>query len=143
MKIYKAEKITNQIVLAFERLMPQLAKELDAPSKEYLERMIGREDINLFLAEIEDQIVGTVTFIINELPSGRKGRIEDVIVDADARGKGVAREMMQTVIDFAKAEGLHKIDLTSNPARVAAHKLYDACGFVKRDTTVFRLEIED
>ena len=143
MKIYKVEEMTQRVVVAFERLMPQLAEDLKAPSEAYLEKMIAREDVNLFLAELDDEIVGAVTLIINEMPSGRKGRIEDVIVDSAARGRGVARQMMDTVIDFAKAEGLEKIDLTSNPIRVAAHKLYDACGFVKRDTAVFRLEIKN
>ena len=142
MKIYKVEEITDQIVVAFERLIPQLADDLQASSRSGLEALIATESSILFLAEIDDCIVGTVTLLISMMPSGKKGRIEDVIVDAQVRGKGVAMAMMQVVIDYAREAGIHKLDLTSNPQRVAAHKLYEKCGFVKRETSIFRLELK-
>lgn len=140
-KIYKLDKITPTLVTAFEKLMPQLADGLTIPDEVYLKKMVEDKDINLFVAELDGEIVGTLTLIITNMLSGRKGRIEDVIVDEKVRGKGVANRIMQHSIDYAKQEGVEKIDLTSSPSRIAAHKLYEKCGFVKRETSVFRLDL--
>lgn len=141
MKIYKVENITDEVVEAFNRLIPQLSSSLESPTKEDLESMLQVQGHILFLAEIDGKIIGTVTLIICVQPSGKKGHIEDVIVDASARGHGVALQMMQAAIDYARKGGVAKLDLTSNPQREAAHRLYEKCGFEKRDTSVFRLNL--
>lgn len=141
MNIYKVEKITPEIVDAFKKLMQQLSSTLKAPGQTELETVIKAEGNYLFMAEINGEIVGTTTLLINVMASGIKARIEDVIVDTASRGQGVAMQLMQVAIDCAKECGVEKLDLTSGPHRQVAHRLYEKCGFVKRDTYVFRLDI--
>ena len=56
--------------------------------------------------------------------------VEDLLVDESARGKGIARKLMEELKKLAVKEGVPKIVLTCNPKRVAARKLYASMGFV-------------
>ncbi|HAC72525.1 MAG TPA: GNAT family N-acetyltransferase, partial [Porphyromonadaceae bacterium] len=64
--------------------------------------------------------------------------IEDVVVDENARGKGVAASLVYHALKVAREKGIEKVDLTSTPARVAANRLYQKLGFRKRETNVYR-----
>ena len=57
------------------------------------------------------------------------------------RGKGIGEKLTQFAIDYAVEQGFAEIDLTSNPTRVAANKLYQKLGFVLRETNIYRLNI--
>lgn len=96
-----------------------------------------------FVACIDNIVVGYM--ILNEMIDIIKNKkiyhIDYVCVDPEYRGQKVGKTMMDYVIDYAKKEGGSRIELTSNPTRVAAHKLYENCGFIKRDTNVFRKEL--
>ena len=96
-----------------------------------------------FVACIDDTVVGYM--ILNEMIDIIKNKktyhIDYVCVDPEYRGQKIGKTMMDYVIDYAKKEGGSRIELTSNPTRVAAHKLYENCGFIKRDTDVFRKEL--
>jgi GNAT superfamily N-acetyltransferase len=100
--------------------------------------LIKSENTHLFVAEREDEILGMLSLVVVDIPTGRKAWIEDVVVDAKARGLHIG----QALVEKAKAEaaelGAKKIYLTSNPSRKAAHALYHKCGFEEYDTTVFR-----
>ena len=62
----------------------------------------------------------------------------DVIVDDDARGKGVGRLLNEAAIEHALDQGAITVDLTSRPSREAANRLYQRIGFVPRETNVYR-----
>ncbi|MCB1026239.1 MAG: GNAT family N-acetyltransferase, partial [Microthrixaceae bacterium] len=64
--------------------------------------------------------------------------IEDVVVDADARGKGVGAALNTFALEVAESLGARSVDLTSRPSREAANRLYQRLGFVQRDTNVYR-----
>jgi ribosomal protein S18 acetylase RimI-like enzyme len=68
--------------------------------------------------------------------------IEDVVVDVAARGKGLGKDLMLFAIDYVSQKNISTINLTSSPERIAANKLYQKLGFVKRETNVYRLTIK-
>ena len=70
-----------------------------------------------------------------------KARIEDVVVDAAHRKKGVGQMLMEACIAKATAAGAESVDLTSNPRREAAHRLYERNEFVYYDTKVYRKQL--
>ena len=53
-------------------------------------------------------------------------------------GKGVGKELMNHALNVAKELGAKSADLTSRPSREAANKLYQAIGFERRETNVYR-----
>jgi len=138
MEIYEVKTISDTIFNAFKKLIPQLTGDQTFPKKEYLEAVINSGNTLIFLAEEDDIILGALTLIFNKIPTGTKAWIEDVVVDEAARGKGVGKKLTQFAIEYALAKGIIKIDLTSSPERIAANKLYQKLGFIKRETNVYR-----
>lgn len=97
-------------------------------------------DTQLLAATLDGRIVGVTVLALYPTLTGRKAWIEDVVVDTSERGAGIGRALVERAISEAQACGATTIDLTSNPSREAAHRLYRACGFEERATTPFRLK---
>jgi GNAT superfamily N-acetyltransferase len=142
MKIYKLDTVTDHLVHAFKILIPQLSSHCALPTKTDLENMVQSNTTELFIAEEHNQILGTFTLVFNTIPTGHKVWIEDVVVDSAARGKGLGKDLMLFAIDYVAQKHINTINLTSSPERIAANKLYQKLGFVKRETNVYRLTIK-
>ena len=141
MEIKQLTKLTDEIVIAFENLMPQLVNDYTI-SLPNLFAVLNSKNTFLYVAEENGEIIGTLTLIIYTIPSGKKASIEDVVVDYNMRGNGIARKMIHYAIDQANSMGIEKIDLTSSPYRVEANALYQSIGFLKRTTNVYRFELK-
>jgi len=78
-----------------------------------------------------EQLIGTAGFYRDKgLKTRHKGHIWGVYVTQEARGRGVAREMMRAVLERAvRLEGIEQIMLGVGTARDAASKLYRSLGF--------------
>ena len=135
---YIATDVTDELVDAMQRLVPQLSKSNPPPTRDALRAIVDSDASILFMARDDTGILGTLTLILFRIPTGIRAWIEDVIVDEAARGKGVGRILNEAAIDHAFAAGAITVDLTSRPSREAANRLYQRLGFVERDTNVYR-----
>ena len=140
MRIYRITTLSTELSKAFVRLLPQLSSSVSMPTEKFIEQMLCNDNIHLFVAEIEDKIVGMLTLAVVDIPTGRKAWIEDVVVDEAARGLQIGQALVEKAKEMAASLGAKKIYLTSNPSRKAAHALYHKCGFEEYDTTVFKIE---
>lgn len=138
-KISRAENPTTEILEAINRLLPQLSSSATPLSHDHLKGLLDNDASHLFVAEAEGKIVGMLSLVTVDIPTGRKAWIEDVVVDAEARGRHIGEALVERAKAEAKRLGAKRIYLTSNPARQAAHALYTKCGFEKYDTTLFRI----
>ena len=123
-------------------LMKELNDKLTV-TPEMQRRAVGSPGTRIFIAENDEKrIVGCATLCVYESPTGRKASVEDVVVSSAYRGQGIGRTLMQRIIDFAGSK-LSPIDLrlTSNPTRKEANELYQALGFVKRETNAYELKL--
>ena len=119
-------------------LVAQLTtKEVD-PSR--FDEVVDSHDTLLLTARCNGRIVGVLVLALYPTLTGRKAWIEDVVVDNAERGAGIGRALVERAIAEASERGAVTLDLTSNPSRQAAHRLYRACGFEERATTPFRLK---
>ena len=119
-------------------LVAQLTtKEVD-PSR--FDEVVDSHDTLLLTARCNGRIVGVLVLALYPTLTGRKAWIEDVVVDNAERGAGIGRALVERAIAEASERGAATLDLTSNPSRQAAHRLYRACGFEERATTPFRLK---
>jgi ribosomal protein S18 acetylase RimI-like enzyme len=132
------ETVTDEVVDAFARLIPQLSSSNPPPTRSQLEILVSSEASTLFLARVEGRIVGSLTLAMFRIPTGVRAWIEDVVVDEQARGHGVGEALNRAALDLARAEGAITVELTSRPSREAANRLYLRMGFVVRDTNVYR-----
>ena len=119
------------------RLLPQLSQTAMF-DREILNRMLENESVDLFLARLAGRVVGMATLVTFPIPTGVRGHIDDVVVDELTRGRGIARELLTAMIARAQALGVRSLDLTSRPSRDSAIRLYEASGFVRRDSILFR-----
>jgi ribosomal protein S18 acetylase RimI-like enzyme len=136
-------EIDDEVVAAFNHLIPQLSSSNPPPSHDELSQMAADPNIVLFIARDADTggIVGTLTLAFFRIPTGLQARIEDVVVDEVVRGRGVGEQLTNAAIDRARAAGAKAVGLTSRPAREAANRLYLRRGFEIRDTNVYRLKL--
>lgn len=140
-EIVECDVVTDEVVEAFERLVPQLSSSNPPPSRERLDEITASPATVLFLARDQGEIVGSLTLALFRIPTGLRAWIEDVVVDGGARGKGVGEALNRAAIERARGAGAVSIDLTSRPSREAANRLYQRIGFVARDTNVYRYTI--
>lgn len=54
---------------------------------------------------------------------------------------GIAEHLVRAALDAARDAGAHHVDLTSNPSREAANRLYVRLGFERRETNAYRFQL--
>jgi ribosomal protein S18 acetylase RimI-like enzyme len=145
MKIEIVNEVTDKLVEAFLRLMPQLTPFSPAPDRKYLEQIIQSPCISLFVARDSGNkgaIVGALTLVVFPAPTGLHAWIEDVVVDDASRGQGVGASLVQEAIAKATRLGAGAVNLTSRPSREAANRLYQRLGFQQRQTNLYQLKLK-
>ena len=128
------------VLAACHRLIPQLSSSSAPISAQELEEIIQSDTTVLFAARSGQEIVGLLTLAIFQIPTGVRAWIEDVVVDNQARGKGVGDALNRAALAEAERRGAKTVDLTSRPSREAANRLYQRLGFKQRDTNVYRYD---
>jgi ribosomal protein S18 acetylase RimI-like enzyme len=134
-----ADEVTDELVDAFDRLVPQLSRSSPPPTREQLTEIVESPATFLLVARTDDgAIVGSLTLVLFRIPTGLRAWIEDVVVDEAGRGQGVGEALNRYAIDVAAERGARSVDLTSRPSREAANRLYRRLGFEPRETNVYR-----
>jgi len=136
-----ASVVDDELVAAFEHLIPQLSSSSPPPSRDVLSDLVDGEDTALFIARVDGAIVGSLTLAFYRIPTGMKAWIEDVVVDDAARGHGVGRKLNEAALDEARRRGAKNVSLTSRPSREAANRLYQRIGFAPRETNLYRYDL--
>lgn len=141
MEIFIAREVTDELMDAFARLVPQLSTTNVAPTRAELEDMISSSCDIVFMAREDGVLVGSLTLIVFRVPTGLRAWIEDVVVDSSMRGRGIGEALTRAAIEEAQRLGAKTVDLTSRPAREAANRLYQRIGFEQRNTNVYRYKL--
>ena len=136
--VVRVHTVDDELVEAFDRLIPQLSSSSPPPTRDHLAAMVDSEDTVLYVARVDGRILGSLTLAFYRIPTGTKAWIEDVVVDAEARGHGVGELLNRAALDEARARGAKDVSLTSRPSREAANRLYRRIGFEPRETNVYR-----
>jgi ribosomal protein S18 acetylase RimI-like enzyme len=138
-------EINIELLDALARLMPQLST-ADCPAPEEVKAIIDSQCSTLFIARHPDKgapIIGAACLATFRTMTGLHAWIEDVVVDENVRGQRVGEALTRAAIDHAASLGITKIDLTSNPERKSANRLYQRIGFQPRHTNLYRYFIEE
>lgn len=115
-----------------------------AEARRIFARIRNYPDYHLYLARDPDgRAVGTFALLIMDNLGHRGARsavIEDVVVAADCRDRGIGSEMMTFAVMLCRAGGCYKISLSSNRNREGAHRFYENLGFARHGFS-FLLEL--
>ena len=95
------------------------------------------------VAVLSNEVVGylTINKLYDSVLDCKYCYINYVCVKEKYRNNGIATSLFNKVFEICKNENISYIELTSNPMRLEAHKLYKKLGFNIRETDVFRKEI--
>ena len=138
-KINQLTTASQDVLNRINSLLPVLSEDMPLLTYDKLVEIINSDNITIFVAEENGEIVGMMTFVTYRIPSGLKAWIEDVVVDNSKQGKGIGRSLIEKAIEYADQLNIIKVDLTTAPFRVAANALYQMIGFTKRETNVYRI----
>jgi GNAT superfamily N-acetyltransferase len=132
--------MTPAEVRSLNHLVAQMSRQPHVMSEEHYRRLVAFPGA-VFVARDGERIVGLAQLVVNVLPSKIKGWAEDVVVDEDYRGKGIARKLLELVVAEARQAGCKHLNLTSGNDRAEAQALYAALGFKLRDSQLYRLDL--
>ena len=125
---------------AMQRFLNQLTTSPMVLTESMFHQLLSSENSHLFFIMKDEQIAGMLTVGIYYSPTGGKAWIEDVVVDETFRGQGLSKLLVAHAIEFVKSQQIPLLMLTSNPKRIAANKLYQAMGFERKETNVYRMK---
>lgn len=106
-------------------------------AREWHEQVLSIPGRVLLVAEIEGRTAGFIHGQVAERPPlwrmARIGRIDEVAVHREFRGRGVGRAMLQAMEAEFKKRGLSHADLMVDEQNAAARGLYASQGFYERE----------
>ncbi|HEY8864200.1 MAG TPA: GNAT family N-acetyltransferase [Candidatus Dormibacteraeota bacterium] len=138
-RIESVIEATPEVHAALAHLLPQLNDQLPVPTMERLQAMVADPAVTVLLAKDGEEVVGTTTVIVYTTPFWIKARLDEVVVDEAARGKGVGAALVTAALDVAREKGAQVAELQSGVQRDAANRLYQRMGFKPRETNVYRI----
>ena len=140
MRIERVNSPTEELLVALQRLIPQLGKHKAPPTSDELHTLIASESCILLIArEAEEpgEIIGTLCLNFYLVPTGVRSIVEDLVVDERMRRRGVGEALVRRAIELAREAGANGVALTSNQQREAANQLYLSMGFELRKTNAY------
>lgn len=144
-RIEEATWVDDELLEAFQLLIPQLSSSNPPPDAATLEAIVNGTETILLIARDEldgGRIVGSLTLALFQIPTALRAWIEDVVVDTAVRGRGIGEKLNLVALERAAAAGAATVDLTSRPKRESANRLYQRMGFIRRDTNVYRFAFD-
>jgi len=90
----------------------------------------------IFVAGLDDVVMGFVVVRIGNSDTGRVATIEQVFVTNDVRGLGVGDSLISASVAWAKSQNLNALDGFALPGDRETKNLYERAGMVARLITV-------
>ena len=115
---------------------------LDVCTAKNIWESIEEQNIKYFVAKENGKIVASCYIcIIPNLTRGGKpiGFIENVITDAEYRGKGIGKKIMGNAIQYAREQNCYKVLLQSGSKRTDAYGFYESIGFDGESKRAFEM----
>jgi GNAT superfamily N-acetyltransferase len=116
---------------AIARLLDQLGypcQPAEVPHR--LERLGGGRRCEVFVAELEGEVIGLAT--VHLLAVINRPRdvawLTALVIDEKVRGQGIGRLMVQWVEAFARAAGCERLSVSTQEHRADAHAFYHRLG---------------
>ena len=96
-----------------------------------LEMLLDRETAELFVAEIDGQVVGmcTAQVIVSTATGKEVAAVEDVVIDIDHRGQGIGSSLLLHLEDWAARRDLGRLQLLADRDNAPALGFYRRQGW--------------
>ncbi len=119
-----------------------LRRELSYTEDELRRRLmaaIDESDSLLLVGTYDGVVFGYALTVFEQLDDGgRLARVEQLVVDPDARGVGIGETVMNAVVDEARARGCFGIDALALPGDRETKNFFESFGLKARQLVVHR-----
>ncbi|HJS45575.1 MAG TPA: GNAT family N-acetyltransferase [Rhizomicrobium sp.] len=104
-------------------------------ARTFLRERMGRKESVIFLAEADGRAVGFTQLYPSFTSTGaaRIWILNDLFVDPQSRGRGIASLLLDAAVTFSKETGAIRLSLSTAVTNRAAQALYERRGW-KKDT---------
>jgi GNAT superfamily N-acetyltransferase len=118
------------VLRLLEQLWPELELDAGALRPIFLD-CLKRDDCVAVCAVVSSEVVGfcDLTLRMSLWKAGMLAYVDELVVDAGWRGKGVGTELLKRAIEIATGLGCRHIALDSAAHRDQAHRFYAKMGF--------------
>lgn len=103
-------------------------------SPEAVERFLERNSRSCFVAESNGSVIGAVL----GGQDGRRGRLYHLAVAEEARHQGIARELVNAVLDAFRDAGIRKVSVNVFADNENGNAFWEHLGFTGRDDLIYR-----
>jgi N-acetylglutamate synthase-like GNAT family acetyltransferase len=113
-----------------------------AKQKRGVSEIISDPNNGMFLVmEVSDQIAGCVSllFLVSTAMGGKAAILEDMIIEPEARGRGLGSRLLDKAIACAREHGCMRITVLTDDGNTASQSLYEKFGFKKSQMMPMRL----
>lgn len=125
----------NEVVI--ERISSLFRQLSPTRKQQKLSALLEEDNLAIAVCIEDSEILGIASLVTYRTISGYKGWIEDVVVDENARGKGIGRKLIEKLMEIADQKELNEILLFTEAHRQAAINLYESLGFTNKHSSVY------
>ncbi|HUJ87726.1 MAG TPA: GNAT family N-acetyltransferase [Burkholderiales bacterium] len=86
--------------------------------------------------------MASLLYTVSTAAGGKAAWLEDMVVRPDRRGRGIGRALLEHVAVQARADGVLRITLLTDPDNERAHALYRSLGFESSAMYPMRLKLD-
>lgn len=121
----------------------EMSPELKDKFEKHLTESIEKDSPMILVAEINEKIVGFITYEIEEndymdTKITKYGVIVEMYVDEKYREQGIASKLMNKVEAYFKSQNLSHVEIQLSTYNTNAMKFYSAKGYENKQTFVFK-----
>ena len=95
----------------------------------HIDEDVAANSEGIFVAEAGGRLVGYITTRIDR--QAGKGRIPNLAVSAEFRGRGLGRLLIERALEYFRAEGMVYAVIETMAQNTIGQHVYPACGFVE------------
>lgn len=133
----------DSLTATIQKQIAELYRQLNADNKQrpLNEILQLNNNVHVIICIIDNKIVGTALLSTYKVISGFRGMVDDVVVDAGQRGKGIGRKLMERLLKEGSNLGLDEILLFTGHHRAPAIALYTSLGFNLKKSGLYNLRL--
>ncbi|KAF4446593.1 hypothetical protein F53441_9774 [Fusarium austroafricanum] len=120
--------IKAMVDAAYSKYIPRIGKPPRPMTVDYTSLLTSTTH-SIFTLRSADEIVGAL--VLNHEPGADRIKVENVVIDPSAQGRGYGGVLMRYAEDFAKARGCKALNLFTNVKMFENLGLYKKMGFVE------------
>jgi ribosomal protein S18 acetylase RimI-like enzyme len=123
----------SAILNLLKQLWPDLLLDADALHMLYSSALLSPSQ-KLIAGVVDGHVVGFCSLSIknNFWQAGKLGTVDELVVDVNHRGRGLGKQLMDSITQIAIDSNCKRIELESSFHRTDAHRFYESIGFKSR-----------